>query len=520
MVVSSRVYKEIFLNGFVSNGSDVEEVEEKEIVLAKKEYAINVFMLDINNGVYGSDEFRRYDLIKFNYSCVPFLEFCKGSCVQGDLCEYPQGVLSHGLGVKCLREDIRIRNTYLRDMLLEISQVDFNAVGDHCVWTTAKDGIFFIGESHRIIDYGISWLRALIFLRFRVHHATIMWNPLLIFFYCNFAKEVWKLLHNWFDIYILSFSSFELWKACWQESDEETNEMQDDLYNFAMMKGRPFLHTVDVVIRVKQKQLNLGVGTERITFSIISTMKHSYSNDDTCFSINIIDEILKEDFDALLDERKTKEPPFEKITFNIDYKIKTSLEEPPSDLELKPLPDNLEYVILEEPSFLPVIISSQLSEKNKNKLISIFERHKQAFAWKITNIPGICPSFCKHKIQHLEDKKPVVKKQRRLNQNMQEVVKKEIVKLLDTDIIYSIVDSPLIMLLQEFDIEIKDEKVKNVAADHLSRIDNDKTSDDSDVDDNFAGETLMEITTNDTQWFADFANYLVGDIMPKGMTYQ
>ncbi|GKB32064.1 DNA-directed DNA polymerase [Tanacetum coccineum] len=61
---------------------------------------------------------------------------------------------------------------------------------------------------------------------------------------------------------------------------------------------------------------------------------------------------------------------------------------------------------------------------------------------------------------------------------------------------------------------------ENVAADHLSRIDNDETSDDSDVDDNFLGETLMEITTNDTPWFADFANYLVGDVIPKGMTYQ
>ncbi|GJV88368.1 reverse transcriptase domain-containing protein [Tanacetum coccineum] len=61
---------------------------------------------------------------------------------------------------------------------------------------------------------------------------------------------------------------------------------------------------------------------------------------------------------------------------------------------------------------------------------------------------------------------------------------------------------------------------KNVAADHLSRIDNNETSDDSEVDDNFPGETLMEINTRDEPWFADFANYLVGDIIPKGMTYQ
>nr|GEW41585.1 reverse transcriptase domain-containing protein [Tanacetum cinerariifolium] len=62
-------------------------------------------------------------------------------------------------------------------------------------------------------------------------------------------------------------------------------------------------------------------------------------------------------------ESKTdnEEPPFEKITINIDYKIKTSLEEPLTNLELKPFPDILEYVFLEEPYFLPVIISSKLS---------------------------------------------------------------------------------------------------------------------------------------------------------------
>ncbi|GJU39698.1 putative ribonuclease H-like domain-containing protein [Tanacetum coccineum] len=118
------------------------------------------------------------------------------------------------------------------------------------------------------------------------------------------------------------------------------------------------------------------------------------------------------------------------------------MEEPPTDLELKPLPDNLEYVFLEEPYFLPVIISSQLSKEKKNKLVSVLKKHKEAFAWKTTDIPSICPSICKHKIQLLDDKKPVVQKQRRLNPNMQEVVKKEIVKLLDTSTIYPIADSP------------------------------------------------------------------------------
>ncbi|GKF33853.1 hypothetical protein Tco_0107053, partial [Tanacetum coccineum] len=66
-----------------------------------------------------------------------------------------------------------------------------------------------------------------------------------------------------------------------------------------------------------------------------------------------------------------------------------------------------------------------------------------------------------------------------------------------------------ILLLQEFDIKIKDMKgTENVAADHLSQIKNDETSDDSEVDDNFPGGTLIEINTRGEPWFADFANYL------------
>ncbi|GJV36684.1 reverse transcriptase domain-containing protein [Tanacetum coccineum] len=217
-----------------------------------------------------------------------------------------------------------------------------------------------------------------------------------------------------------------------------------------LILGRPILHTVDAVIRVKQKQLNLGVGTERMIFNIDSAIKHSYSNDDTCFRTILKEEIFSEfnKFIAMTanenydSESDTEESSFEKITINADYKIKTSLEEPPMDLELKHLPDNLEYVFLEEPYFLPVIISSQLSAQNKSKLVFVLKKHKEAFARKTTYIIGIYPSFCKHKIQLLDDKKPVVQKQIRLNPNMQEVVKKEILKLLDTGIIYPIADSP------------------------------------------------------------------------------
>nr|GEU89124.1 reverse transcriptase domain-containing protein [Tanacetum cinerariifolium] len=73
---------------------------------------------------------------------------------------------------------------------------------------------------------------------------------------------------------------------------------------------------------------------------------------------------IKENFESDSDE---EEITFKKITFDADYKIKKSLDESATDLELKPLPDHLEYAFLEEPCFLPVIISSQLSEQHRNK---------------------------------------------------------------------------------------------------------------------------------------------------------
>ncbi|GJS94787.1 reverse transcriptase domain-containing protein [Tanacetum coccineum] len=78
------------------------------------------------------------------------------------------------------------------------------------------------------------------------------------------------------------------------------NMIEDD--KVPLILGRPFLHTANAIIRVKNKELNLGVGDNRITFLIDKAMQHSYSNDDTCFSMDVIDEVTEEELDALLDE--------------------------------------------------------------------------------------------------------------------------------------------------------------------------------------------------------------------------
>jgi hypothetical protein len=82
-----------------------------------------------------------------------------------------------------------------------------------------------------------------------------------------------------------------------------------------------------------------------------------------------------------------------------------------------------------------------------------------------------------------------------------------------------------ILLLQEFDIEIRDKKgAENLAADHLSRLENPHLDvlHESSIRDEFPDETLMrvETQTREIPWYSDFANYIAGGFLEKGLTDQ
>ncbi|GKE14816.1 putative RNA-directed DNA polymerase, eukaryota, reverse transcriptase zinc-binding domain protein, partial [Tanacetum coccineum] len=51
------------------------------------------------------------------------------------------------------RNDLGVCNTtYFRDLLIEISRVDISTVEDTCIWSLAKDDIFSVKETRRVID--------------------------------------------------------------------------------------------------------------------------------------------------------------------------------------------------------------------------------------------------------------------------------------------------------------------------------------------------------------------------------
>nr|GFD11853.1 reverse transcriptase domain-containing protein [Tanacetum cinerariifolium] len=129
-----------------------------------------------------------------------------------------------------------------------------------------------------------------------------------------------------------------------------------------------------------------------------------------------------------------------------ETKAKSSIEEPP-ELELKELPSHLEYAFLEGTDKLPVIIAKDLKDVEKEALIKVLKSHKRVIAWKISDIKGIDPIFCTHKILMEEDYKPAVQSQKRVNPKIHDVIKKEVIKLLDAEMIYPISDSLQISLL-------------------------------------------------------------------------
>nr|GEV77567.1 reverse transcriptase domain-containing protein [Tanacetum cinerariifolium] len=245
-----------------------------------------------------------------------------------------------------------------------------------------------------------------------------------------------------------------------------------------LILGRSFLRTSRALIDVYGEEITLQVNDEAVTFNLNQTTRYSSSYDD--LSINRIDiiDVAREEyaqeilgfssnssggnptstFEPILFDSSPSLTPFEGSDFileeidaylkdesispEIDHadfdpegdicliekllnddpfllppmdlkeviKAKSSIEEPP-EVDLKYLPSHLKYAYLEENDKLPVIISKDLKDDEKEALLN-------------------------------EDFKPSVQSQRRVNLKIHEVIKKEVLKLLDAEMIYPISDSP------------------------------------------------------------------------------
>nr|GEW91762.1 hypothetical protein [Tanacetum cinerariifolium] len=143
------------------------------------------------------------------------------------------------------------------------------------------------------------------------------------------------------------------------------------------------------------------------------------------------DFLLLEEADAFIAIDDEPISPKINATIHKDLKViepkedKSSNDEPP-EVELKDLPPHLEYTFLGDNNKWPVIIAKDLSVDEKTTLIKVLKSRKQAIAWKLTDIKGINPEFCSHKILLEEDYAPKVQSQRRVNPKIHDVIKKRL----------------------------------------------------------------------------------------------
>ncbi|CAN6554948.1 unnamed protein product [Malus baccata var. baccata] len=253
-------------------------------------------------------------------------------------------------------------------------------------------------------------------------------------------------------------------------------DMEDSPHStpLPILLGRPFMKTARTKIDVFKGTLTMEFDGEVIDFNLSESIKFP-KDDHSCFSIDILDDLAQDFLDCL--ERDTLETtiaqgigqksglavprseeeaeivavldslpqhhgkPSNPIPIPVSTnKLLPSVIQAPV-LELKPLPDHLKYVFLGDNETLPVIVSSSLTAIEEEKLIRVLKEHKTAIGWTLADIRGISPTTCMHRILLEEGAKPTREAQRRLNPPMMEVVKKEIIKLLDCGVIYPISDS-------------------------------------------------------------------------------
>ena len=252
-------------------------------------------------------------------------------------------------------------------------------------------------------------------------------------------------------------------------------DMEHDSHATPILLGRPFLKTASTKIDVSNGSLTMESDGQVVNFNIYDAMKYC-RDDHHCFAIDTHEPLVQDVFDFYGSDELQVALDNSLVYDDLEISISDDLKEVVASLnaheafpimptyskaipltlprekllpsivqapvvELKPLPDHLKYAFLGEGDTLPVIISNKLNPSQEVRLLDVLKENKLAIGWTIADIRGISPSTCMHKILLEDDAKPVRQPQRRLNPPMMEVVKKEVLKLLQVGMIFPISDS-------------------------------------------------------------------------------
>ena len=113
-------------------------------------------------------------------------------------------------------------------------------------------------------------------------------------------------------------------------------------------------------------------------------------------ALNVLSALEEREIEECLKELDSLKPQAKIDELKDEVKDDAKVED--TKVELKVLPSHLKYVFLENDGAKPVIISSSLSDKEENKLVEILKSNKEAMGWTLSDLKGISPSYCMHKI--------------------------------------------------------------------------------------------------------------------------
>ncbi|RDY08533.1 hypothetical protein CR513_07227, partial [Mucuna pruriens] len=228
-----------------------------------------------------------------------------------------------------------------------------------------------------------------------------------------------------------------------------------------LILGRSFLMTVRTKIDVYVGTLSMEFRDNLVSFNIFEAMKHP-PKDHSLYNIDIIEELVEEF--TQLDSGNYNMPTFVEIFYassiieEADFINRTKVLDPSDSGNHVNSPDNLmnifdSFDLLDQPRSITDLLPPQSPPNNElkplpNHLKYIYldnnqhsPQHKKAIEWKLFDLPGINPSIFMHRILMEEEASPIRQQQRRLNPTILEVVKKKIIKLLAVGIIYPILDT-------------------------------------------------------------------------------
>nr|GFA29149.1 reverse transcriptase domain-containing protein [Tanacetum cinerariifolium] len=227
-----------------------------------------------------------------------------------------------------------------------------------------------------------------------------------------------------------------------------------------LILGRPFLSTAHALIDVYEGEITLRHDDQSLTLKCEDTPLISYNNLESLNKVDLIDMTCEEYSQEVLGftdvvSNEVSSPIYEPIVSNSSQNLTPFnesdfllLEEADAFIAIddEAISSNIDATYYDPEGdifILEALLNNDPEPSNeKTALINILKTQKKAIAWKLTDIKGIDPEFCSHKILLEEDYSPKVQSQRRVNPKIHDVVKKEVEKLLDAGLIYPISGSP------------------------------------------------------------------------------